>query len=67
MLAELCRRAIQAWPASRILMVVHVLELIEQNLAKLLPVWPGAPVGVYSASAGSRQLGRAITYVSRPA
>ena len=64
MIAERCRRAIQAWPATRILMVVHALELIEQNLAKLLQVWPGAPVGVYSASVGSRQLGRAITYAT---
>lgn len=64
MIAELCRRAIEAWPATRILMVVHVKELIEQNLVKLLQVWPRAPVGVYSASVGSRQLGRAITYAT---
>lgn len=61
MIAELCRRALEAYPATRVLMVVHVKELIEQNLAKLLQVWPQAPVGVYSASVGSRQLGRAIT------
>lgn len=64
LIAELCRRAIEAWPDTRILMVVHVKELVEQNLAKLLQVWPGAPVGVYSASVGSRQLGRAITYAT---
>lgn len=64
LIAELCRRAIAAWPDTRILMVVHVKELIEQNLAKLLHVWPGAPVGVYSASVGARQLGRAVTYAT---
>lgn len=64
LIAELCRRAIEAWPDTRILMVVHVKELIEQNLQKLLQVWPAAPVGVYSASVGSRQLGRAITYAT---
>lgn len=64
MIAELCRGAIAAYPATRILMVVHVKELIEQNLSKLLQVWPEAPVGVYSASVGSRQLGRAITYAT---
>ncbi len=64
MIAELCRRAIEAYPETRILMVVHVKELIEQNLAKLLQIWPSAPVGVYSASVGSRQLGRAITYAT---
>ena len=64
MIAELCRRAVEAYPETRILMVVHVKELIEQNLAKLLQIWPSAPVGVYSASVGSRQLGRAITYAT---
>lgn len=64
MIAELCRRALEAYPETRILMVVHVKELIEQNLQKLLQVWPTAPVGVYSASVGSRQLGRAITYAT---
>jgi len=64
LIAELCRRAIEQYADTRVLMLVHVKELIEQNLAKLLQVWPGAPVGVYSASVGSRQLGRAITYAT---
>lgn len=64
LIAELCRRALEQAVGTRVLMVVHVKELIEQNLAKLLQVWPGAPVGVYSASVGSRQLGRAITYAT---
>jgi DNA repair protein RadD len=64
LIAEMCRRAIAEYPEPRILMVVHVRELIQQNLQKLLQVWPTAPVGVYSASVGSRQLGRAITYAT---
>lgn len=64
LIAELCRRAIAQWPSTRVLMVVHVKELIEQNLAKLLQVWPEAPVGVYSASVGSKVLGRPITYAT---
>lgn len=64
LIAELCRRAIEQAPGTRILMVVHVKELIQQNLEKLLHVWPAAPVGVYSASVGQRQLGRAITYAT---
>jgi DNA repair protein RadD len=64
LIAELCRRAIEQYPTTRILMLVHVKELIEQNLAKLLHVWPDAPVGVYSASVGSRTLGRPITYAT---
>jgi DNA repair protein RadD len=64
MIAELCRRALAQVPDTRILMCVHVKELLEQNLAKLVQVWPSAPVGVYSASVGARQLGRAITYAT---
>lgn len=64
LIAELCRRAITQHPGTRILMLVHSKELIEQNLAKLIAVWPDAPVGAYSASMGARQLGRAITYAT---
>lgn len=64
LIAELCRRAIEQAPGTRILMVVHVMELIQQNAEKLRHVWPGAPVGIYSASVGSRQIGRAITYAT---
>ncbi len=62
MIAELCRRALTLYPGTRIVMVVHVLELAEQNLAKLLHVWPEAPVGAYSAAMGKRQAGRDITF-----
>ena len=64
LIAELCRRSIEQAPGTRILMVTHVKELIQQNTEKLLHVWPDAPVGIYSASAGSRQIGRAITYAT---
>ncbi len=64
LIAELCRRALTSWPDTRILMCVHVKELAEQNLQKLVQIWPNAPVGVYSASVGARQLGRAITYAT---
>lgn len=64
LIAETCRRVLESDTGARVLMLVHVKELIEQNLAKLLQVWPDAPVGAYSASLNSRQLGRAITYAT---
>ena len=64
MIAETCRRALEAYPDTRILMVVHIRELLQQNLQKLVSVWPDAPAGVYSASVGSRTLGRPITYAT---
>ena len=61
-IAELCRDAITNWPDTRILMLTHVKELIEQDLDKLLALWPDAPVGVYSASIGRKELARPITF-----
>jgi DNA repair protein RadD len=61
-IAELCRDALQNWPETRVLMLTHVKELIEQNYAKMLAVWPNAPVGIYSASIGRKQMGEPITF-----
>jgi DNA repair protein RadD len=60
--AALCKNALQEWPETRILMLTHVKELIEQNAEKLRQHWLGAPLGIYSASIGKRQLGEPITF-----
>ena len=60
--AALCKDAIQNWPETRILMLTHVKELIEQNAEKMRQHWPGAPMGIYSASIGRRDLGEPITF-----
>lgn len=60
--AALCKDALQNWPETRILMLTHVKELIEQNAEKMRLHWPGAPMGIYSASIGRRQLGEPITF-----
>ena len=60
--AALCKDALQTWPETRILMLTHVKELIEQNAEKMRLHWPGAPMGIYSASIGKRQLGEPITF-----
>jgi DNA repair protein RadD len=60
--AALTKNAVQSWPKTRILMLTHQKELIEQNYEKLLQHWPNAPVGIYSASVGKRQLGNPITF-----
>lgn len=39
---------------SKVMCLTHVKELIEQDREALLNYWPGAPVGVYSASVGGR-------------
>ena len=62
MIAALCERALTQYPGTRIVMAVHVKELAEQNLDKLLKMWPGAPVGTHSASLKKREAGRDITF-----
>lgn len=42
------------FPALRVLVLVHVRELIEQNTEHLLELWPDAPYGINSAGLGQR-------------
>ena len=60
-IAELCRQAVSEWPETRILMLTKSMELITQNAQKLRAVWPNAPLGIYSASVGRKDLGEPIT------
>lgn len=60
--AALCKDALQSWPETRILMLTHVKELIEQNVEKMRQHWPGAPMGVFSAGLGLRNLSEPITF-----
>jgi len=60
--AALCKEAVQNWPETRILMLTHVKELIEQNAEKMRQHWPGAPMGIYSASLRRKNLEEPITF-----
>ncbi len=60
--AAFCKQVLQEWPETRILMLTHVKELIEQNASKMREHWPGAPMGIYSAGLRKKQLGEPITF-----
>lgn len=60
--ATMCREAVTEWPETRILMVSHVKEIIEQNAEKMRAVWPAAPLGIYHAGMRRRDLGEPITF-----
>lgn len=60
--AYLCKDALQNWPDTRVLVLSHVKEILEQNAEKMRQHWPGAPMGIYSASIGKKQLGEPITF-----
>jgi DNA repair protein RadD len=61
-IAELIQNAVKSWPETRVLMLTHQKELIEQNAEKMRTLWPGAPMGIYSASVGQKELGEPITF-----
>lgn len=61
MIATFCQRALRDWPTTTILMLTHVRELVQQNADELLELWPEAPLGIYSAGLGLRQV-RPITF-----
>ena len=60
--AALVQEALQSWPETRVLMLTHQKELIEQNHEKMLEVWYDAPVGIFSASVGRKELSEPITF-----
>lgn len=54
-IGDFIRRACYYYPGTRIMMLTHVKELIDQNMKTLLRLWPTAPTGVYSAGLGRRE------------
>lgn len=63
-IAEWCRGVLQVDPTAGILVLAHVRELIQQNAAEMISLWPEASVGIYSAGLGRREMGKAITFAS---
>jgi DNA repair protein RadD len=62
--ARICQDAVEAWPGTRILMLTHNKELVEQNFEKLLDHWPNAPCGICCASMGKSDLGEPVTFAT---
>ena len=54
-MASFIEGVLKAWPDQRILVVTHVRELIAQNHAEMIGLWPEAPAGIYSAGLGKRE------------
>ena len=60
-LAKLIEDALE-FPETRILMLTHVKELIEQNARELTQMLPFVDLGFYSASLGQKRLDRRVTF-----
>jgi DNA repair protein RadD len=63
-IGEFARQLREAESSLRILMLVHTRELVEQNGAALLRLWPDAPLGIYCAGLGRREVDAQIVYGS---
>lgn len=61
-MAAFIEGVLKAWPDQRVLVVTHVRELIAQNHAEMLGLWPEAPAGIYSAGLGRRDAGARILF-----
>lgn len=63
-IGSLTRDLLTTYPDMRALMLVHVKELVTQNAQALLRLWPQAPVGIYSAGLGRRDVSQRIIFAS---
>jgi DNA repair protein RadD len=64
LIAWLIRDLLRRFPGLRVLALVHVQELIEQNINHLLAIWPKAPIGVNCAALGRRDTKQQIIFAS---
>ena len=63
-IAEVIRRSLRWWKGTRILMLTHQKELIEQDMDKLLKIAPELDMGIYSASLKSKDASHDVTFAS---
>lgn len=61
-IAEWIRFCLQSFPQTRMMMLTHVKELIEQNFDKLIKVFPNCPAGIYSAGIGRKDENCPVTF-----
>jgi DNA repair protein RadD len=61
-IAGFTREAIAAYGDTRVLVLTHVKELVQQNFMALLRAWPEAPAGIYSAGLSRRDIHAQILF-----
>ena len=61
-IAGFTREAIAAYGNTRVLILTHVKELIQQNFMAMLRAWPEAPAGFYSAGLSRRDIHAQILF-----
>lgn len=53
-IADIIKTTLMQWNTTRIMMLTHVKELVQQNADKLYNLWANAPLGIYSAGLRKR-------------
>ncbi|MGH6895003.1 MAG: DEAD/DEAH box helicase family protein [Geminicoccaceae bacterium] len=61
-MAAFTQEVLAQWPDERIIILTHVRELISQNFAELIRLWPEAPAGIYSAGLNRRDVQAQILF-----
>ena len=61
-IAGFIRQAIESYRDTRVLVLTHVKELIQQNFLALMRAWPEAPAGIYSAGLSRRDIRAQILF-----
>lgn len=54
--------ALQAFPSTKIQVITHVKELIQQNHDKFVAIWPQAPAGIFSAGLGRKDVHNSVLF-----
>ena len=60
--AAIALYVLATYPNQKILFLTHVKNLIEQNLEKVLQLWPNAPAGVFSAGLNQRDTAHPLLF-----
>lgn len=61
-IAEFLREALNQWKDTRVIVLTHVKELIQQNFNAMIRAWPCAPAGIYSAGLGERDISAQVIF-----
>lgn len=63
-MASLMQHLLQHSRETRIVLLSHVQELVEQDADAITKLWPEAPIGIYSAGLGRKDGARQIVFAS---
>jgi DNA repair protein RadD len=64
LIGEFVKRIHAEYPRTRIVMLTHVKELLEQNMLELKEQYPSADAGFYSASLKQKRMNNDVTFAS---